>query len=261
VQRLAQLTISDLFMEHEIPLKIEILSGDDDEKHRISSAQEIGFILRNVAEKKSRIAVYYNETDDFIFTTLLDVEKTGIWLEQSLNNEVNPRIATSEKLVCVSSHFQVKIQFTTGQPEKVMHLGCPAFYIPMPKNIYRLQRREYFRLMTPVDNPPHCVITPAPPSSIPVRDITIMDISGGGVGLTCTENDTELVPGRTYPDCCIDLQDLGTIVGTIEVKNLVVLTDAHGTSIKRAGCEFQNLESSAAILLQRYVNNMQRNKT
>jgi len=247
-------------MEHEIPLKIEILSGDDDEKHCLSSAREIGFILRNVADKKSRIALYYGNAADFLFTTLIDVDKEGMWIEQSMNEGDNRRIASSAKLVCVTSQHQVKIQFTASQPKETTHLGCPAFYVPVPAHLYRIQRREYFRLMTPVDHPPHCIISSNEASKKPVRDVTIMDISGGGVGLTCAEYDTELIPGKTYTDCRIELPDEGTVIGTIEVKNLVVLTDSHGHTMRRAGCAFVKLESSAAILLQRYVTNMQRHK-
>lgn len=247
-------------MAKDIPLKIEIFSSGEDDKHRLASAKEIEFVLRHIAEKGVRVALYYGDANDFILTTLLDVDNEGLWLEQSPNDSDNRRIAESNKLVFVSSHLQVKVQFTARQVSAVVHQGYPAFHLPLPDSIYRLQRREYYRLMAPVTEPLRCVIaTERTPKRRPLEFI-IMDISGGGVGLTCAETDTELVPGESYPNCRVDLPEVGTISGTIEVKTLALLTSASGHIHKRAGCEFRNLDGQSTILLQRYVTNMQRAK-
>ena len=247
-------------MKKDIPLKIEIFSSGEDDKHRLTSAKEIEFVLRCIAEKGTRVALYYGDANDFILTTLLDADNKGLWLEQSPNNQDNRRIAESNKLVFVSSHLQVKVQFTTHQISAVVHQGYPAFYLPLPGSLYRLQRREYYRLIAPVIEPLRCVITTGKPPRKRPHEFIIMDISGGGVGLTCTETDTELAPGESYPDCRIDLPEVGTINGTVEVKTLALLTSASGDIHKRAGCEFKNLDGQSTILLQRYVTNMQRAK-
>jgi flagellar brake protein len=248
-------------MEQENSLKIEVLSKERDEKYSISSPKEIKFVMHYIAEKGSRVALYYGNTNDFILTTLLAVDDTGMWLEQSQNDSDNRYVTESNKLTFVSSHFQIKVQFSVSQVHSAMYQGRPAFYLPLPDRLYRLQRREYYRLMTPVTNPLHCVITKEPSPVIKLREFIIMDISCGGVGLTCTETDAELAPGQSYSDCQIELPDLGTIRGTIEVKNLVVLPSKSGNAHKRAGCEFKNLDGASIILLQRYITNMQRTKT
>lgn len=248
-------------MEKDIPLKIEIFSSEDEDRHRIISAKEIEFILRKIADRQARVALYYGNSSEFILVTLLDVDNKGLWLEQSPNESDNRRVAESNRLTFVSSHQQVKIQFTADHAGSVEYRGHPAFYISLPKSIYRLQRREYYRLSTPVSSPLRCIIpTGATPAKKPC-ELTVMDISGGGVGLTCTETDIDLVPGEIYPDCRIDLPEVGTIYGTIEVKNLTVLTSPSGKTHKRAGCEFKNLDGQSTILLQRYVTNMQRERS
>lgn len=247
-------------MKKDTLLKIEVFSSGDDDKHRIISAKEIEHILRNIAEKGSRVALYFGNENEFILTTLLKADHKGMWLEQSSDPLLNNRAAQSEKLVFVSSLHKVKIQFTTAQISVVEYQGKPAFYIPQPDNLFRLQRREYYRLMTPASQLLNCVIPPARPLAQQPRQVTVMDISGGGIGLTCTEHDTDLVPGQSYADCRIDLPEIGSIRGTIEVKNVVVLTTATGQTHKRAGCEFKNLDPSAAIMLQRYITHLQRAK-
>lgn len=245
-------------MKKDIPLKIEIFSSGEDDKHRITSVKEIELILRCIAEKGSRVALYYGDANDFILTTLLDADNNGMWLEQSPENSDNRRITENSKLVFVSSHLQVKVQFTAHRVSAVVHRGYPAFYLPLPDSLYRLQRREYYRLMAPIIEPLRCVIAMGNPPKKRPCEFTIMDISGGGIALTCAETDTELVPGESYPNCRIDLPEVGTISGTIEVKTLALLTSLSGHIHKRAGCEFKNLDGQSTILLQRYVTNMQR---
>jgi c-di-GMP-binding flagellar brake protein YcgR len=248
-------------MEKDIPLKIEILSPEKDEKHRISSPKEIRFVMQYISEKGNRVALYYDSRSSFILTTLLAVDDSGMWLEQSPSDSENGKIIKSNQLIFVSSHLQIKVQFNATQASNVLYQGHPAFYLPLPQSLYRLQRREYYRLITPRTNPLHCVITKEPSPERKTREYIIMDISCGGVGLIGMETDTELIPGQTYFDCQVELPEVGTITGTIEVKNLVVLPSNSGREQKRAGCEFKNLDGASMILLQRYITNMQRTKT
>lgn len=247
-------------MEKDFPLKFEIFSSEENDKYRLTSKKEIVSILHHIAEKGSRIALYYGGTNDFILTTLLGVDSAGMWLEKSRNNINNQYIANSSKLVFVSSHVQAKIQFTVNHADNVEYQDIPAFYLPLPDNIYRLQRREYYRLMAPANNPLRCTIATGETLGKQPHEFTIMDISCGGVGLTCKETDTELIAGKTYHDCCIDLPEVGRINGTVEVKTLIILSSVSGHIQKRAGCEFKNLDRASNILLQRYVMMMQLSK-
>lgn len=247
-------------MDKDIPLKIETFSSGTGDEHSITSAKEIEFILHNIAEKGARVALYYGDMNDFILTTLLGADSKGIWLEPSQSSATNQKIAEDNTLTFVSSQHKIKIQFSAGRPNMVVYHDHPAFFLPLPDSLLRLQRREYFRLMTPTDDPLKCVIPNAHHPHKPLREVTIMDISSGGAALTCAENDTELTPGESYSDCHIDIPEFGTITGTIVVKNLAVLTSSAGHSYKRAGCELQDMDNPSIVLLQRYVMHLQRGK-
>jgi c-di-GMP-binding flagellar brake protein YcgR len=245
-------------MEKDIPLKIEIISKEQDDKLRITSPNEIKFVMHYIAEKGNRVALYYGNENDFILTTLLAVDDAGLWLEQSKNEPDKSSVTESSKLIFVSSHLHIKVQFTANKVKSMEYQGRPAFYLPLPDSLYRLQRREYFRLTTPVANPLRCVIADKPSPKKQSREFVIMDVSCGGVGLICMETDTDVTPGQSYLNCQIELPELGSIRATIEVRNLVLLTLQSGVTQRRAGCEFKNLDGAAIILLQRYVTNMQR---
>lgn len=247
-------------MEKDIPLKIEKLSSSEEEEFRLVSPKEIEFVLRKIAEDGSRVALYYGGSSYFILTTLLGVDDSGLWLEQGPDSTANRRIIESDDLVCVSAHLNVKIQFAAHQASATDFQGYPAFYLPFPDSIFRVQRRDSFRLTPPPSAPLRCIIPISEPQQKRQKEVTIMDISAGGIKITCAENDLELEEGKTYENCQIKLPGVGTINVTITVKNLVSLTTKSGQVLRRAGCQFQKLDGTTNILLQRYVNNMQRAK-
>lgn len=248
----------------DIPLKIEVFSNGDDSPFRIHSRREVLSILRGILQERARVVLYYGEKNDFILTALLDVNEHGIWLDVGSLAEDNQRILRSNKIIFISSHHHIKVQFVAQRIETAPFKNEPAFRLPLPDSLLRIQRRDYFRLTTPASNPLKCLIpvdlsAPAaqPGMPAPEREVTIMDISIGGIALVCEEYDTELLPGKTYENCRIFLPDIGAVTVTVKVKNAFIITLRNGTTSKRVGCEFIHMKGEAANLLQRYVTHLQ----
>jgi len=245
-------------------MKYETLSRSEENEHGIVSTKEMISILKHIAENATRVALDCIDGSCFAMTTILGVNDKGLWLEQSTNEQDNKRILESKDLIFVSTHLQVKVQFTAMQARSMEYQGYSAFYLPLPKCIYRLQRRDSFRIDIQPAKPLRCAIPtdklksnqPCLKSNQPC-EVNLMDISAGGMKLTCVETDIELVQGQTYENCQIKLPDLGTISATVIVRSLFSLSTKSGHTIKRAGCQFINLSTASNILLQRYVNNMQ----
>ena len=233
------------------------MSEWDDEHCRISSAKEIESILNHIVKNRSRVALYYGNESDFILTTLISADQSGLYLEQGPSDHENQRITESTRLIFVSSQAHIKVQFFANHASNVICQGYPAFHISLPDSIYRFQRREYFRLEIPLDEPLRCSIASENPSEKKLFELPITDISGGGIGLTYTEADATLKAGETY-SCQFDLPDAGEVKTTVRIKNLTSLTTPAGQAYKHAGCEFINLDGQSTILLQRYVTIMQR---
>lgn len=248
----------------DIPLKIEVFSNGDDSQFRIHSRREIHSILRGIMQEGARVVLYYGERNDFILTALLDVNEHGIWMDVGSMAENNQRILRSHKIIFISSHHHVKVQFVAHRIETAPFNNEPAFHLPLPETLLRIQRRDYFRLTTPASNPLTCLIPVAlpapsaqPDTPVQEREVTIMDISIGGIALVCEEYDTELLPGSTYENCRIFLPDIGAITVTVKVKNAFKITQRDGMINKRVGCEFIHMKGEAANLLQRYVTLLQ----
>lgn len=243
----------------DVPLKIELLTGSEGSPFLIRSQPEIRFILREIAQKRARAALYYGEGNDFFLTMLLDVGERHIWLDPGPNMQDNRRALHSDKVIFVSSHRQVKVQFVARRIESVPFSGREAFRLPLPDALLRLQRRDYYRLRAPARSALKCAMPAALPASARPgtpsvkREMPVLDISVGGVALLCAEHEAGLQPGKIYPDCRISLPGLDTLIATIRVKNVMAITARDGTASKQAGCEFLHLDGKMAMLLQRYI--------
>lgn len=244
--------------EKEIPLKIEVFSKNEDSEFLISSKNEIQNILHTIFVRRARAALYYNEGNSFVLTMLLDASEEGIWIDPPSNHLDNRNILNSNRIIFVSTHNQAKVQFVTNGAQQVIYDGREAIFISLPQKLLRLQRRDYYRLAAWPQNPLKCVFNPAQDQTNIKHEVTIMDISIGGIALVCQEVALELTPGSTYPNCEIELPGIGTLTATVQVKNTFEITSRSGDKIRRAGCVFVKPDGTATNLLQRYVAQMQR---
>jgi c-di-GMP-binding flagellar brake protein YcgR len=260
-------------MKKNIPLTIESLSDADEIECLITSTRQIEAILRDIAETGTNVALYYNAKREFVMTTVLDLDEDGLWVEPANSSTENHHITESRKITLVSSHKQVKVQFAVDAATRVTYDGQPALFLPMPATLYRLQRREFYRLSLPPTEHLRCLINikksaagdaqddDATPMEMTVVDIEVpaADISGGGIGLICMEGEFDFEPGVTYPDCRIDLPEAGAIQVTILVKNIIPLyKNKFGKTLKRIGCEFVDIDGKTSGKLQRFITDKQR---
>lgn len=231
-------------------LKIETLTDSEEQNLLIRSRLEIENILQTVCRRNTRSALYYDDRKSFFLTILLAANRDGIWLDPASRPADNFRLLNSREIIFVSSHNQTKIQFQANNPWQTLHEGNDAIFFPLPQQLLRLQRRNYYRLSTS-QSPVRCLLKSA--SCI----MPVMDISEGGLSLDCREKDVRLRPGGIYPDCKIDLPEMGSVTATLLVKNVFEVEERSGKIHRRAGCEFIKPNMGAMLPLQRYVAQMQ----
>lgn len=241
----------------EIPLKIELFSSDEESDYLISNHREIVSILQSIAQRKSRVALYYNEGNSMVLTMILAADENGVWIDATSNPLDNRLIERSKRIIFVTTHNQAKVQFVATDVMLGTYEDAPAFSLGLPRKLLRLQRRDYYRLVTAESNALKCIIRPVPDQAHIQHEVTVMDISIGGVALVCEASGIELQPGMVYEHCQIELPEVGKLEAAIEVKNAFEITDRNGKVKRRAGCVFVKPDGKTTMLLQRYVAQMQ----
>lgn len=250
--------------EDNPPLRFELVQADDYGKYLLHAKKEIVFILRAMCDKGVLITVYFNQGNDFLLTTLLAVSADGgsMLLDPGSNAEMNRKALESDKLIFTAMHDKVKIQFTVKHLASTEFKGREAFRAAVPGELLRLQRREFYRLTTPVANPLRCVIPlRLADGSRTTIETTVVDISGGGLAvITPPPEGVEFETDHLFENCRIELPEVGTVLATLRVRNTFEFTLRNGAKSRRSGCQFIDLPGPMLTLIQRYIIRVERER-
>ena len=254
----------DLHDQEETPSRLELEQGDVYGKYLLYSRSEIIFVLRSVLQKGSMITVYFDQGQSFLLTSLVEVDadKGALLLDFGSNQEMNAKALKADRLLFTTSLDKVKVQFSLKHLEKVQHGGQPCFRGAIPETLLRLQRREYYRLSTPIANPIRCQMTGSREDGSTFScDVPLLDISGGGVGLMIdTAQADDFKVDTTFKDCRINLPEEGILVASLVVRNAFEVTTKSGNRYLRVGCEYVDLPGTRLTMIQRYITRVERER-
>ena len=229
-------------------------------KYTLSSPVEIIHHIRSIIKNGYMVTVFSNKGKTFILTRLLEVDTNDRTLifDWGSDDETNQQLMASERNVFVCSPDGVKTQFITGQVHEVKYEGKPAFEVSLPEQVIKLQRREFFRIRTPVGHPLLCIIKdyPGAPLELPVFDISLGGLALWLPDLTAPGFDI----GQQYYDCSLELKPFGMLRSTLEVRHRLPVQLRNGQDAVRVGCSFLHLPTSMENMIQRYVGQLERER-
>lgn len=238
-----------------------LLEVDAYSQYLLRSKGEIKFVLRALLDGGSNITVHFNEGKDFLLTTLVAVDDDGITLDYGSSGEMNRKVQTAAKVFCVTTLDKVKIQFVLAGLKSIVVDGRPAFRAAFPESLLRLQRREYYRLTTPIARPMKCQLPmPQADGDTAAVELNLIDISGGGLAMMVPPEGLALEPGAEFANCRIELPEVGIVVARLQVRNIFEVTLRNGSRVTRVGCQFINLPGPMLTLVQRYIIKIERER-
>lgn len=242
---------------HNLP----ILEAGEYDKYMLRTPGEVLMVLRGLRDHNSQITVFFNEGQDMLLTMLVAIGQDHLIFDVGPDEELNRKAVAAGRHYCVALLDKVRIQFLLGDFTPVTHEGRPAFLGAFPKELLRLQRREFYRLTTPIARPLKCRMPlPQPGGGEQPYEATVFDISGGGIGITAPPDGMLFESGQQIPNCRIDLPEVGIVTCTIKVCSVFEITLKSGGRVRRAGCEFVKLPGPMATLIQRYIIKVERER-
>jgi c-di-GMP-binding flagellar brake protein YcgR len=243
-------------IQHSVASMVE-----DEARCRITSPAEIVAILRSLQEDRALISLYVGE-NDFVLSSVLAV-RAGVndfIVDCGADDNANTHVLRSRKLRVLGWQEQIRVEFDSGPAHAVLFEGRPAFVLPLPASLVRLQRREYYRIKIPLSESLHCHVEFGAPPNVTRATMRILDLSCGGVALVDVPAILALEAGRTYANCRIDLPDTGIVTTDIAVRHVNEMQGREGDVIRRCGCCFVNLVPGTVTLIQRYINRYERKR-
>ncbi len=249
--------------EHTPP-QFELEQSDDYSQFLLYSRSEILAVLRSLIQKGALITVYFDQGHSFLLTSMiaLSADNNEIIFDIGSNEEMNRRALLTKKLIFTTLIDKVKVQFSLNKVSLTHNAGRPAFVGTVPETLLRLQRREFFRLATPIANPINLNATVRRvDGSALVIDVPLLDVSGGGIGLMATLDLAALLQrGDMFPECRMMLPEEGLLVTTLCVRNMFDVTTRSGSHYVRVGCEYVDLPAPRLTMVQRYITRVERER-
>ena len=236
--------------------QINFLDPADLERFRVESRAEIVRVLRDMRRSADFVTAYFDAGQSFLLTTVLEVDDKGnrVLLDEGPDADDNARLAETGQALFVANHRGVRVQFRGEQVQRVRLKDGPAFTIPLPESLVRVQRREFYRLDIPIAHAVRCRFHQE--DGTPV-EVDVLDIGLGGIGVLESEAIGTLEPGTVIHGCRLDLPDHGTVETDIEVRNRMEVERGSGRHILRAGCRFLHLDAATSARIQRYIHGVE----
>lgn len=236
-----------------------ITASQDLDRYELTARREIIAILRDVLESRTPVTAYYGA--DFLPTRILAINPDfeELVLDAARDARGNGQLSSAAHLTFVTFEHRVKIQWTAPAAELVLFDDLPAFRSRLPERIVRLQRRNYYRIATPIANPLTCKVPRPGAAGAPVVG-TIADISCGGFSMLVPPGSLEPELGGLYHDCELILPGTSLFGFALEVRNLnEEWVDGRLRGL-RLRCKFRGLPEGGEALIQRYINQLERER-
>jgi c-di-GMP-binding flagellar brake protein YcgR len=239
------------------------LELDNWHDYRVHSRKEIIVLLRNIAEKKQLVTMLIRGQAETCVTSILavDADAGKVYLDCSIDPAQNQRIAQADRISFETSLDKIRILFAADNGvQAATHEGTAAFTMALPDSMIRLQRREFYRMPTPVSTPVRAVI-PMPFELGGGSNIfPLADISCGGIAILDNKFVLGNTIGNTYEGCKIELPEIGTVTTTLRIRNSLDLTLLNSKSNRRLGCAFVDISRGNLANVQRYITKLERER-
>ncbi len=233
-----------------------------DERYALRDQPEILSVLRALNKSGALLTLYFDHWREFVLTTIiaLDPDEGKILLDVGADARSNKLLLASDRVHVSGNQDRIRITFASGRVLQAEYEGRPAFAMPIPEVLSRLQRRDFYRLEVPRSQRIKAFLQISAVQPENLVEAEVLDISCGGISIVDGTGSQQLRVGTVYPACSINLPGLGTISAPIEICSIGEASLKNGTRTRRLGCRFVKLASGMQTLIQRFINNIERER-
>lgn len=225
----------------------------------IQNPKQIIIHLSLLLKNKCLLSARFGANNESYITTLLDINEGNNWvvLDYGPKEDLNQRILNAGKVTFDTEYQGIKVSFTGTALKRTTYKGELAFSMPIPKSIYWMQRREYYRVKSPLSKPSYCqlIIEDKKPVNLKLYDISL---TGFAMLNVSKEVSDLLIPGTTFEQCRLILSDAGEGVISFEVCAKYIINPDKLQKIQKIGCKFIKITRPVEETIQRYIHQIQR---
>ncbi|MCW4455171.1 flagellar brake protein [Flavobacterium sp. MXW15] len=237
-------------------------TAETDERYLVRNPRQIRQLLQALIDNRSLINAHLGGRDRSFPTAVLELDPDGDWLllDGSPQESANAAAEQASHLLCFAQLDRVMVRFRLEKLSRASSGGHAAFRAPFPEELCHLQRRELYRLETPITDSPICTV-PVSDDGTRTTEFRVLDISGGGIALALPPEQRLFSLQKRYPGCLLKLPDAAPIQVALVVCNMFRQTLPNGTEQQRVGLRFDELPRGADAAIQRYIFRIERQRS
>lgn len=213
--------------------------------------KEASLYINKIMEKRCILVASPADHDASIMTAIIDIleDENEVVFDYSGSKDLDRLIRQSQSVGFSTCIDDINVTFSSGTVEDTVHRGKPAFKIKMPRSIYRVQRRDFYRASPPLLERPECVME----YEGKTYKATILDISIGGMNAMI--QNSHFKAGDIIERCRISTPMGIKIEASLKI--VYVRNELDKSRETQYGCMFKNAGSMVESKLQRYVTYLQ----
>lgn len=225
----------------------------------IQNSKQIISHLSLLVKNKCLLSARLGANNESYITTLLGINEKDntVILDYGPKEELNQHILNAGKMAFDTEYRGIKVSFSGSALKKITYRGDPAFSMPIPKTLYWMQRREYYRVKSPLTKPSYCqlIIEGKKPVNLKLYDISL---TGFAMLNVSKEVSDLLVTGKSVEQCKLILSEAGEGIISFEVCNKYIINPDKLQKIQKIGCKFIKITRQVEEVIQRYMQQIQR---
>lgn len=205
------------------------------------------------------LSARFGANNESYITTLIGINEKDntVVLDYGSKEDLNQNILNASKVAFDTDFNGIKVSFVGTGLKKITHKGDSAFSMPIPKSLYWMQRREYYRVKSPLTKPSYCqlIIENKKPVNLRLYDISL---TGFAMLNVSKEVSDLMIPGQKIAQSKLILSEAGEGVVSFEICAKYIINPDKLQKIQKIGCRFINLTRSVEETIQRYMQQIQR---
>lgn len=245
--------IGDPSLTNESAVKTNAWETDDRYAQRLPP--QIAQCMRRMLTRGDFLTVEFDGTQ--FVTQLLDVDSRGasFMFDFGSTPRDNRELVHADELTFRSQPSGIRTRFVTGRAFATTFEGRPAFEAQFPKLLHYVQRREYYRVDTPMFD---AFIASGADGAGVAFQFKLQDLSLGGVALRTRDTRVEsLAQGTIWKNVRLQLGGLGAVPVDLEIvapRHVITPTGERRTVL---GCRFVDLKGNTERVLQRAITQLE----
>jgi c-di-GMP-binding flagellar brake protein YcgR len=217
----------------------------------ISNPLEIGGLLRSLAHRLDNLTADYAERNTIARILDVDIAARTFKVDSNTDQIEYEAALGADRWIFHATPRGIRVEFSVERVQPVVFQGKPAFQARFPAVLLCQQRREYFRVQTPVKDPYLCSGSLANGERFRAE---IVDLSLSGVALRVTGDHLgNLETGSIVRDAELHFNGQSPISLDLQFVSYRDLDGIAGSSRFILGFKFLSLPGHNENVLQRLI--------